>query len=549
MYNTYRSTVNTGPRSRASTYSSDDSDNDARRPAPKRVPSSSGSKPLIGGNSNLKQAGQNKVNEYAEQMRLKKERAARLREERKMRDEGDDVPPPTTTTVTKPSARIGSGDVLGRTGYEMTNGRVGSGDTHNRTGFNSRMDENGRRASSDSRTSNVTRRAPSPPSAQSSDNDEEMEDRYSSAIKSVAKVTQNPPTTTTRQLTTTTSNKSQPAPTSRNSFVNNRSAPQTKLTPYDLLFKKMTLKTKSSKSNGMDTEEDSSVPFIPVQSRQNKPAPTSNSSTSATSRFKAPAKQPIKQQDPMSEDEEDEPKYEPSKQMNGGRPQPLQQNRQRAQSQPQQQQIQRISKPQTAPQVPSPTAIKRAQQSGMPSEFPEEEEEVDLEPCQICGRQFRADIIARHMSNCQKQSNKKVKKFKVSVIPDELQADVKKAQREAAMIARTQPKPKPTKMPKWKLEHEQFMAILKANKTGAIVPTNPDLDNRVECPTCGRKFNETAADRHIPKCGSIMNKPAFLKRGNGLAGGNLGKTGSPVKPSYNSSVRGSIKGSTTRGYR
>ena len=45
----------------------------------------------------------------------------------------------------------------------------------------------------------------------------------------------------------------------------------------------------------------------------------------------------------------------------------------------------------------------------------------------------------------------------------------------------------------------------------------------VQCPHCGRRFNENAAERHIPKCKDIIAKPNFLKRGNGLAGGNYGK--------------------------
>ena len=35
-----------------------------------------------------------------------------------------------------------------------------------------------------------------------------------------------------------------------------------------------------------------------------------------------------------------------------------------------------------------------------------------------------------------------------------------------------------------------------------------DTSDYVQCPHCGRKFSEAAADRHIPKCASIVsNKP------------------------------------------
>lgn len=35
--------------------------------------------------------------------------------------------------------------------------------------------------------------------------------------------------------------------------------------------------------------------------------------------------------------------------------------------------------------------------------------------------------------------------------------------------------------------------------------TNPDY---IQCPHCGRRFNEAAAERHIPKCATYeYNKP------------------------------------------
>jgi len=43
---------------------------------------------------------------------------------------------------------------------------------------------------------------------------------------------------------------------------------------------------------------------------------------------------------------------------------------------------------------------------------------------------------------------------------------------------------------------------------------NPDY---VQCPHCERKFNETAAERHIPKCKDTIAKPSRLKRGGGVA--------------------------------
>jgi len=38
-----------------------------------------------------------------------------------------------------------------------------------------------------------------------------------------------------------------------------------------------------------------------------------------------------------------------------------------------------------------------------------------------------------------------------------------------------------------------------------VVPSAPD-SSLVPCPHCGRRFNATAAERHIPKCNDIKAK-------------------------------------------
>ena len=41
--------------------------------------------------------------------------------------------------------------------------------------------------------------------------------------------------------------------------------------------------------------------------------------------------------------------------------------------------------------------------------------------------------------------------------------------------------------------------MLKATKNGEIVEAEVD-DDLVECPSCHRRFNETAAKKHMPGC-------------------------------------------------
>jgi len=41
-------------------------------------------------------------------------------------------------------------------------------------------------------------------------------------------------------------------------------------------------------------------------------------------------------------------------------------------------------------------------------------------------------------------------------------------------------------------------------------PPKANTDNLVPCPYCGRKFNEQAAERHIPSCKNVINKPKSI---------------------------------------
>lgn len=81
---------------------------------------------------------------------------------------------------------------------------------------------------------------------------------------------------------------------------------------------------------------------------------------------------------------------------------------------------------------------------------------------------------------------------------------------------------------KWKAQSEQLRQAMKsmraaaaADKAGKPLPpmhhSEPD-PTLVPCPHCGRRFNQQAADRHIPKCQDIKAKPKMLRRGAGTPG-------------------------------
>ena len=78
----------------------------------------------------------------------------------------------------------------------------------------------------------------------------------------------------------------------------------------------------------------------------------------------------------------------------------------------------------------------------------------------------------------------------------------------------------------WKSKHEEFIRNIRyakqcadAEKSGKVadLPPPPPSENPdyVQCPHCSRKFNQAAAERHIPKCTTIKAKPKMLKRGGG----------------------------------
>ncbi|XP_022104535.1 zinc finger C2HC domain-containing protein 1A-like isoform X2 [Acanthaster planci] len=145
-------------------------------------------------------------------------------------------------------------------------------------------------------------------------------------------------------------------------------------------------------------------------------------------------------------------------------------------------------------------------------------------PCDICGRSFIEQTLQRHIKICEKNAVKQRKPF------DSFK------QRAAGTDIKTAPKADPKKLEKakratanWRNKHEELVSTLRAArgvthamKTGAPLPpppsqskVNPDY---VQCPTCQRNFNESAAERHIPWCkeknkriGTTSNKTAAEK--------------------------------------
>ena len=92
-------------------------------------------------------------------------------------------------------------------------------------------------------------------------------------------------------------------------------------------------------------------------------------------------------------------------------------------------------------------------------------------------------------------------------------------------------------MPKWKAQSsalreamKQMREVKKAEESGVPLSALPPAPaaapdpSLVQCPNCGRRFNQSAAERHIPKCATIKAKPTTLRRGQGTQLGAASRT-------------------------
>eukprot|EP00605_Chrysophyceae_sp_TOSAG23-4_P000580 GSChrysophyteH1.ASY1.ANO1.657.1 assembled CDS len=156
--------------------------------------------------------------------------------------------------------------------------------------------------------------------------------------------------------------------------------------------------------------------------------------------------------------------------------------------------------------------------------------------CRECGRRMRAAALEKHSKICAKvfQQKRKAfdsKKMRIEAIAAEAPEVIKLA-KQAERDQRTgrnnrNPLRGGGNKKKWEEQSRQFREamrnsrqVTKAINSGGPLPeyTPAAVDpSFVQCPTCGRSFNQKAADRHIPLCSNIKAKPKALKAGSGSA--------------------------------
>jgi hypothetical protein len=225
------------------------------------------------------------------------------------------------------------------------------------------------------------------------------------------------------------------------------------------------------------------------------------------------------------------------------------------QQQPQQYEDPPRTQPRTQKQQPQQQQQQQQQQYQPPSNsyYPPPEEfddgamDVNAGPqceCPDCGRKFNEKAFEKHVKICAKVFLQKRKKFdstKQRIAGEGADPELKKyvleKRKEEAKAKKSGVAPNKTDndnrpvegaggLPKWKQQSKGFREAMKqareytkAKESGAPLPppvaSAPD-PSLIPCPHCGRRFNEKAADRHIPQCSNIKAKPSVLKRGSGI---------------------------------
>ncbi|KAH8288391.1 hypothetical protein KR054_002094 [Drosophila jambulina] len=149
--------------------------------------------------------------------------------------------------------------------------------------------------------------------------------------------------------------------------------------------------------------------------------------------------------------------------------------------------------------------------------------------CKHCGRHFLTDRIQKHETVCARMMSTKRKIFDASkqrIVGTDAEKFNKKGKggfrSQTSYSSAAQQKGLTTGVKKnnWRKKHEEFIQSIRAAKQvqqhlargGKLsdLPPPPPSENPdyIQCPHCGRRFNQQAAERHIPKCATMIhNKP------------------------------------------
>ncbi|XP_067389193.1 zinc finger C2HC domain-containing protein 1C [Emydura macquarii macquarii] len=149
------------------------------------------------------------------------------------------------------------------------------------------------------------------------------------------------------------------------------------------------------------------------------------------------------------------------------------------------------------------------------SQAPSGGEQGELEQCGFCGRRFLCIRLEKHMNVCSKSQGSKRKVFDSS----RARARGTELEQYQHWKGKDTDQNEPPKKNNWRQKHESFIRTLRQarevqhviSKGGKLsdLPPLPPVENPdyVSCPHCSRRFAPKVAERHIPKCKTIKNRP------------------------------------------
>ncbi|XP_051266952.1 zinc finger C2HC domain-containing protein 1A isoform X1 [Dicentrarchus labrax] len=155
----------------------------------------------------------------------------------------------------------------------------------------------------------------------------------------------------------------------------------------------------------------------------------------------------------------------------------------------------------------------------------------ELVQCNTCKRCFFPKVLEKHAKICHKSTTKRRKVFDSSRQRAEgtdipTLKPIKPKSQSSSSTEKAEPPKKPSN---WRKKHEDFIATIRAAKVltqvmkdgGPLPPPPPPTydPDYVQCPCCQRRFNQSAADRHIKFC---QEQAARMP--------NKSKLGDPKKP-------------------
>ncbi|CAF4067093.1 unnamed protein product, partial [Adineta steineri] len=148
-----------------------------------------------------------------------------------------------------------------------------------------------------------------------------------------------------------------------------------------------------------------------------------------------------------------------------------------------------------------------------------------LYPCSLCNRKFASDRIQQHEAACRKaQKQRRVfDSTKQRIEGTEAASFFRKGKG-----AKGRNEPAKPQIPKsnWRQKHEDFIRAIRYAKQASsyeqaggrlrdLPPPPPSYNpDYVQCPHCGRNYAPGVAERHIPKCVNIQNKPRPIQNSN-----------------------------------